>query len=110
MIHQVGIADFATFKEAAAWCRNFALENKVSVSIQRNGSHWQARFADAAFVPATSIAHRDIDIVDDADHLTDEPSEADGDRDCRDELAEEITSSLEDWARSDEEGWFYSDE
>ena len=110
MSHATGITDFPTFKEAATWCRNFALEHQVSVRLQRIGSRWHALIANAPFVPTRVIALTDTDCMEDAGYLEDESSGADCDLEFREELAEEIASDREDWARSDEEGWFYSDD
>lgn len=110
MSHATGITDFPTFKEAATWCRNFALEHQVSIRLQRKGSRWQALIANAPFVPPKIIANTDMDCMEDAGYLDDDPPEADCDLEFRGELAEEIASDREDWARSDEDGWFYSDD
>lgn len=109
MDNLVSYEQFENFRDAAKEAKAFAISNAVQTTVRRYPYGWEV------LVPVDSIAcgkeladqQRAEDDADVGSHYDDDRDDA---YDEMRELHEEIQTDQEDWARSDEDGWYYGDE
>ena len=104
MSHLVEVAVFTTFAEASACARSLANQFKEAVEVRRSGSRWSLR--------------ADSSVADSFIHWSEEDGESDSEEgnwiaeanDAELPIGEEVAEDQEQYASSEEEGWFYPDE
>jgi hypothetical protein len=100
---------FAKFSDAAEAAKAFAISNAVPATVRRYPNGWEVLVPVGSTASGASLAdlQRAEDDAESGSHYDDDGN--DSYEEMR-ELHEEIESDQEDWARSDEDGWYYGDE
>lgn len=95
---------FDTFRAAAIYAREFAKRSNQSAMVARDGHRWSVYASGAALTCAVD------------DNLSEAEAHGDNDWDSLehydaeyDELVSEALEAQDDFARSEEEGWYYDD-
>lgn len=105
----VYLEHYRSFREASTRAKAVAAKQRKGTQVSRDADRWRVSVAASNFLPyaAADLAH------DNSDRYSDEMYEAFAAQKCRDEVYEEIMDEIEmerdDWARSNEDGWFYDD-
>ena len=97
------LEEHKTFADASRRARDLAIQHKQQTGIRRKANGWEVmvplHFAEKV-ARSSAIADEDSEPVDSGYDPDDE----------RGGLIEDLESDREDWARSDEEGWYYGDD
>ena len=103
MTDLVQLEEHETFASASQRARGLAMQHKQQTGIRRSAAGWEV------LVPAhLSKSTVRGSAADDDDY---HPAESTYDPDDeREQLVEELEGDREDFARSEEEGWYYSDD
>lgn len=113
------LEDYRTFRDAQARARFLALQYKKQTGVCRNEAGWDVLVDSgvAAQVRKTPTNAQGSNTAGESwncfadDYLVEDPAaEQEYEREVLEPLFEEMAEDQEDWARSNEEGWFYGDE
>lgn len=105
----VPYATFKLFREAAIKARTLAVDNSVQTQLKRSQSGWEVRVPPETLLIGIGMMERSVSVHEEVgDHYVEEDYYASSEADS--ELREELAMDQDDWARSEEEGWYYGDE
>lgn len=95
---------FASFSEALSQAKRLAVRSGRVVPVTRVGDRWSiSALKEEHRAEGSKLLESELRA---GDYTTYDEDWADRDLD-REELLEELASDQEDWARSNEEGWYY---
>jgi hypothetical protein len=104
MTELVTLEEHQTFASASQRARALATLHKQQTAIRRNMTGWEVlvppHLTNVARGAAADGDSDDYQLLDTGD---DDEAE-------REQLIEELEGDREDWARSEEEGWYYGDD
>lgn len=114
------LEDYRTFRDAQARARILAMHYEKQTGVCRNEAGWdvlvdsgvaaQVRNTPANKRQSNNAAAVWADCIEDDHYQAQVTGEEDYQREVLQPLMQEIEEDQENWARSDEEGWFYGDE
>lgn len=105
----ISLQCFPNFRAAAEHAKALAIESQSQTGVRRSGSGWSV-------LASPSVARLEPILSDDCrEDLYDAEeggyeAEDEYQREVIEPLLEELEEDREDYARSEEEGWFYGDE
>ncbi len=100
---------FMSFRDAARKAKTLAVDNSVETAVRRLHSGWAVGVPQEILMIGIRMMERSIRVDGECgDHYMEEDYHASDA--AHGELLEDLATDQEDWARSEEEGWYYGDD
>ena len=104
---------FYTFKAASCYASEVAVANRACIRLRRDGQLWQVILSRSILIQPKGrtdacVNHEDWQNTQDFDDSFDEEADITV-RTERDELLDDLADDVRDYARSEEDGWYYDD-
>lgn len=113
MSERLQIEEYVDFKAAAARARRLAVDFKECVGVRRTRDGWAVLASDALSKALDCSLVEDDDSAaweSDLEYEESDPAEEDYEHEVMRPIREEIEMDRDNWARSEEDGWFYGDD